>query len=89
MSKFHSVRSASDFDTLILHSASSHKALISFWTAKWCSSCRAVSPLVRQLIEEEGAGEGRGGVGYAEIEFDSPDLGDVAGRYSLQTVSTS
>lgn len=40
-----------------------------------------VAPLIRQLIEEEGAGEERGGVGYAEIEFDSPTLGDVAGRY--------
>ncbi|KAF6229386.1 hypothetical protein HO133_007502 [Letharia lupina] len=39
-----------------------------------------VAPLIRQLIEEEGAGEERGGVGYAEIEFDSPTLGDVAGR---------
>ncbi len=35
------------------------------------------------MIEEEGAGEQRGGVGYVEIEFDSPTLGDVAGRYAL------
>lgn len=35
------------------------------------------------MIEDEGAGEQRGGVGYAEIEFDSPTLGDVAGRYGL------
>ena len=35
------------------------------------------------MIEEEGVGEQRGGVGYAEIEFDSPTLGDVAGRYGL------
>ena len=42
---------------------------------------------MRQLIEEEGAGEERGGVGYAEIEFDSPTLGDVAGRYCLPVSS--
>ena len=42
-----------------------------------------MAPLIRQMIEEERVGEGRGGVGYAEIEFDSPTLGDVAGRYGL------
>lgn len=45
-----------------------------------------MAPLIRQLIEEEGAGEARGGVGYAEIEFDSPTLGDVAGRYGFETI---
>ncbi|KAF6232706.1 hypothetical protein HO173_009145 [Letharia columbiana] len=75
------IRSPSDFDTLILLSASNRTALITLWTASWCPSCRMVAPLIRQLIEEEGAGEERGGVGYAEIEFDSPTLGDVAGRY--------
>ena len=79
----YSVRSASDFDALILLSASARTALITLWTASWCPSCRAISPLIRQLIEEEGAGEERGGVGYAEIELDSPTLGDVAGRYCL------
>lgn len=79
----HSVRSASDLDNLILLSASSRTALITLWTAAWCPSCRVISPFIRQLIEEDGAGEGRGGVGYAEIEFDSPTLGDVTGRYGL------
>ena len=46
-----------------------------------------MAPLIRQLIEE-GAGEERGGVGYAEIEFDSPTLGDVAGRYGLEPISS-
>ena len=83
----YSVRSVSDFDALILLSASARTALITVWTASWCPSCRTVSPLIRQLIEEEGAGEERGGVGYAEIEFDSPTLGDVAGRYGLPVSS--
>lgn len=47
-----------------------------------------MAPLIRQLIEEEGAGEARGGVGYAEIEFDSPILGDVAGRYMITGIPT-
>lgn len=33
------------------------------------------------MIEKEGAGENHGGVGFAEIEFDSPTLGEVTGRY--------
>lgn len=73
---------------MILLSASNRTALITLWTASWCPSCRIVAPLIRQLIEEEGAGEERGGVGYTEIEFDSPTLGDVAGRYGLGTISS-
>ena len=43
-----------------------------------------MAPLIRQLIEEEGVGEERGGVGFAEIEFDSPTLGDVINRYMVR-----
>ena len=72
----HSVRSPSDFDTLVLLSASNRTTLITLWTASWCPSCRIVAPLIRQLIEEEGAGEERGGVGYAyvysELSFIQP-----------------
>lgn len=32
---------------------------------------------------ESGAGENQGGVGFAEVEFDSPTLGEVAGRYMV------
>jgi len=45
-----------------------------------------VGPLVRNLIEKEGAGENKGGVGFAEVEFDSPTLGEVAGRYMVRTL---
>ena len=84
--RYHRVRSPSDFDNLILLSSSNRTALVTLWTASWCPSCRIVAPLIRQLIEEEGAGEARGGVGYAEIEFDSSTLGDVAGRYGLTSI---
>ena len=32
---------------------------------------------------EQGAGEKEGGVGFAEIEVDSPAIGDLAHRYSV------
>ena len=35
---------------------------------------------MREVIEE-GAGENKGGVGFAEVEFDSPTVGEIAGRY--------
>lgn len=38
------------------------------------------------MIEKERAGENKGGVGFAEVEFDSPTLGEVAGRYMVRTL---
>ena len=46
-----------------------------------------MTPLIRSLIEE-GAGENKGGVGFAEVEFDSPTLGEVAGRYMITSIPT-
>lgn len=34
---------------------------------------------------EGGAGENQGGVGFAEVEFDSPTLGEVTGRYMVRS----
>jgi len=77
-----SIRSPNDFDTLNLLSASNRTVLITFWSASWCPSCKIVAPIVREMIES-GAGENQGGVGFAEVEFDSPTLGEVAGRYMV------
>lgn len=38
--------------------------------------------MVKDLIEQ-GAGEKEGGVSYAEVEMDSPDIGDLAHRYTV------
>jgi len=78
-----SIRAPSDFDTLTL-SASNRTALITLWTASWCPSCRIVKPIIRDMIERHAVGEEQGGVGYAEIEFDSPTIGAVAGRYMVR-----
>lgn len=34
----------------------------------------------------EGVGEGKGGVGFAEVEFDSATLGEVGGRYLVYSI---
>ena len=40
-----------------------------------------MSPIIRELIENEGIGEKEGGVSYAEVEIDSATIGDLAMRY--------
>ena len=75
-----SVRSHDEFNSLLLLSASSRTPLITFWTASWCPSCKIVKPIVREAIEN-GVGEEQGGVGFAEVEFDAPGMGDLGMRY--------
>lgn len=78
-----SVRSHDEFNSLLLLSASSRTPLLTFWTASWCPSCRVVKPIVREAVEG-GIGEGQGGVGFAEIEFDAPGMGDLGMRYFVR-----
>ena len=83
-----SIRSPSELDTLTLLSASSRTALITLWTASWCPSCRIVAPAVREVIEEGWTSQHSSGVGYAEVEFDSPDIGELAQRYMITGIPT-
>ena len=78
-----SVRSHDDFNSLLLLSASSRTPLLTFWTASWCPSCRVVKPIVREAVEG-GIGEEQGGVGFAEVEFDAPGMGDLGLRYYVR-----
>lgn len=81
------VRTENDFEDLILLSASSRVPLITFWGARWCTSCQAVKPLVKGLIEE-GFGEEQGGVSFVEIEMDAPTIGGLAMRYQVRDTTT-
>ena len=47
-----------------------------------------VGPLLKEMIENDGAGESAGGVNFAEVEFDSPDVGDLSTRYSITSIPT-
>ena len=42
-----------------------------------------MAPIIREMIEREGAGESKGGVGFAEVEFDAPTVGELGGRYAV------
>lgn len=68
---------------MLLLSASNRVPFITLWTASWCPSCRTVSPLLKELIEQDRIGEEEGGVSYAEVEIDSPDIGDLPMRYMV------
>ncbi|KAG7005491.1 hypothetical protein G7Y79_00019g046710 [Physcia stellaris] len=83
-----SVRSHDEFDSLLLLSASARTPLLTFWTASWCPSCRVVKPIVKEAVEN-GVGEEQGGVGFVEVEFDAPGMGDLGMRYFVGGIYTS
>ena len=47
-----------------------------------------MTPIIRDLIETQGAGEEAGGVSFVEVEFDSPTIGEVAGRFAITSIPT-
>ncbi|KAJ8058677.1 hypothetical protein OCU04_012851 [Sclerotinia nivalis] len=81
------VRYPPDLSTYISLSTSTSKPLLTLWTTSSCSSCRTISPLLREIIEK-GIGEKEGGVLYTEVEFDAPDvLAEGLGiRYLVRSV---
>ncbi|KAK3696306.1 hypothetical protein LTR37_018042 [Vermiconidia calcicola] len=85
------IRREDELQTLTLMSASSRVPLITMWMTTWCQSCKMVSPMIQELIERDGIGEEQGGVSFAEVEMDSPDLGGIAGiglRYGINSIPT-
>ena len=85
------IRREDELQTLTLMSASSRIPLITFWMATWCQNCKAVSPIIRDMIEKDGIGEEHGGISFVEVEMDSPDLGGLAGigmRYGINSIPT-
>ena len=85
------VRSEDELQTLLLMSASTRTPLLTLWKTNWCSSCKIVAPLIRELVEKDGIGEDEGGVSFVEVEMDSPDLGGVGGiplRYMINSIPT-
>ena len=85
------VRNENDLQTMILMSASTRVPLITFWMANWCQSCKTVGPMIKELVDKDGIGENKGGISYAEVEMDSPDLGGLGGvamRYGINSIPT-
>ncbi|OAA42726.1 Thioredoxin [Metarhizium rileyi] len=70
---YNPIRSPDSLNTYLSLSSSSRTPLLTLWTASWCPTCRTVLPLIRSLVES-GAGQSEGGVAFAPVEFDSPDI---------------
>ncbi|KAI5797431.1 hypothetical protein DFH27DRAFT_103104 [Peziza echinospora] len=49
---YNSVRTPEDFNTILLATTGNNIPLITLWTTSYCSTCRQVTPLIRQLLEE-------------------------------------
>ncbi|KAF2459236.1 hypothetical protein BDY21DRAFT_274532, partial [Lineolata rhizophorae] len=80
------VRNPDEFSTLLL--LSGRRPLITLWTASWCPSCEEVAPVVKGMIESDHVGEAEGGVGYAEVQLDSPTIGDLGLKYMITSMPT-
>ncbi|KAH6992415.1 hypothetical protein EDB82DRAFT_142968 [Fusarium venenatum] len=62
------IRNNDSFSTYLSLSTSSRTPLLTFWSASWCSTCKAVSPLLHDLVES-GVGEEEGGVSLATVDI--------------------
>lgn len=82
------VRNGDELHTLLLLSSSSRVPLLTLWTTTWCSTCKTLTPFIRGLLEDDGVGEAQGGVGFVEVEMDSPDLAGIALRYGINAIPT-
>ena len=80
---FDNVRTPNDLHTLTMLSAADNRPLITLWSAGWCTTCQAVKPLVKRMLEEEHVGEEEGGLGFAEVELDSTLIGDLGVKYMV------
>jgi thiol-disulfide isomerase/thioredoxin len=80
---YDSIRRPDDLHTLTLLSGAENRPLITLWSASWCTTCQAVKPLVKSLIEDERVGQEEGGLGFAEVELDSTLIGDLGVRYMV------
>jgi hypothetical protein len=69
------VRRPDDFSSYLLLSTSSRVPLLTFWSATYCNTCAAVSPILEEFISS-GVGEQEGGVAFCEVEYDCQDIMD-------------
>ncbi|KAG4419240.1 hypothetical protein IFR04_007652 [Cadophora malorum] len=86
---FTAVRRPDEFYSYLSLSTSSRTPLLTFWTASYCNTCKAVSPILQDLINA-GVGEEEGGVSFCEIEYDSMDIMDsgLGSTYMITSMPT-
>ncbi|KAF8467275.1 hypothetical protein BDZ91DRAFT_138890 [Kalaharituber pfeilii] len=74
---YNSIRNHEDFTSILLTSTANNIPLITLWTTTWCSTCRTVVPLIREIIENKDSRylSKECKVNFAEVELDAPDMG--------------
>lgn len=77
------MRTPNDLHTLTLLSAAEHRPLITMWSASWCTTCQAIKPLVKGMIEDERVGQEEGGLGFVEVELDSTLIEDLGVKHRV------
>lgn len=82
------VRRPDELENYMLNSTSSRIPLLILWTASYCSTCKAVAPLIHDLIKS-GVGESADGdcVAYCEVEFDASDI--MSSGFGMRYMITS
>lgn len=85
---YNPIRNEQEFNETLLLSTSACRALITLWTASWCSTCRAVAPIIQEFLSADATATlgDVPPVNYAEIEMDSPDMVEVNPRYMIRSV---
>ncbi|HET7044741.1 MAG TPA: thioredoxin family protein [Gaiellaceae bacterium] len=66
-----------EFDAVVLHAGG--RVVVDFW-APWCKPCRAIEPLLEQLVEA------RPGVELVRVDIDANPV--TATRYSVLSIPT-
>ncbi|PTB45309.1 uncharacterized protein TrAFT101_000767 [Trichoderma asperellum] len=88
---FDSIRTPASFDSQLSLSTSLGIPLLTLWSTAWCPSCRTIEPLLRSLVSS-GVGEQEGGVLFAPVQFDTPEMMStpipLASRYSITSTPT-
>jgi thiol-disulfide isomerase/thioredoxin len=86
-----SIRTPASFNSQLSLSKSLGIPLLTLWSTAWCPSCRTIEPLLRDLISS-GVGEQEGGVLFAPVQFDTPEMMStpipLASRYSITSTPT-
>ncbi len=70
--------STETFDDEVL--GSENTTLVEFW-AEWCGPCRAVTPFLEQLAQEDHPG-------FRIVKINSDDNPEVAARYRVLSIPT-